>query len=205
MKAYSLIPLPDPIRERRAKQRAAIQAMADATATGDIPRLVDAIEQIDQIGDWTKAFSALGRLEKKIPARMKQAWLGLWIGSGDHLRGEVRNDFLLTKALVKPLPPYQGPPVRLYRGETKWNRRRRTYGLSWTSQREVAVAHARGILQTYDGGSVVLQTDAPAKAIICAPAHHGRHQARYHEREYLVDRRQLREIKVLSRFAQREL
>ena len=57
--------------------------------------------------------------------------------------------------------------MRLYRGDGAHNRRRRTYGLSWSVERDVADDFARGWWRDGKGGSVLLATDAPAGAIIC--------------------------------------
>jgi hypothetical protein len=84
------------------------------------------------------------------------------------------------------LPPYKGGPLRLYRGDSADNRRRRTYGLSWTQDREVAYGFANSIWRDFDGGSVVLTTLAAPEAIISRP---GTRNDKYGEKEYLVDRR----------------
>jgi hypothetical protein len=49
------------------------------------------------------------------------------------------------------------------------------------------------------GGSVLLETLAPAEAIICAPA---LLDDRYGEKEYIVDRRRLTFVNVIDRFPQ---
>jgi hypothetical protein len=53
--------------------------------------------------------------------------------------------------------------------------------------------------QTFTGGSVVVVTDAPAEAIICAPALLGDD---YGEEEFIVDRRRLRSVRVVTRHPQ---
>jgi hypothetical protein len=101
------------------------------------------------------------------------------------------------------LPPYKGPAITLYRGDGARNRQRRTYGLSWTSNPDVAEAFAKGLYRNSMGGSVILQADVPAEAIICHVAADADHD-RYDEAEYLVDRRRLGRVKVIERLAQRE-
>jgi hypothetical protein len=189
------------IAERRVQERAAVRAFFEATAAGDVQKLADAFDAIEFQCGWTEVMIALARLPE-ISGRMKKAWLSSWVFSGDHIRSEVDNDLVLIKALWKLLPPYRGPSLRLYRGESMFNRRRRTYGLSWTSKVVIATDFARGVYQTSDGGSVLLQTDAPTAAIICAPRFHTR-QINYGEFEYLVDRRKLTAVTVVERFAQR--
>ena len=86
--------------------------------------------------------------------------------------------------------------MTLYRGDSAWNRKRRTYGLAWSTKREVAEGFARGTWRTFKGGSVLLSTVAPREAIICCV---GNERG---EAEYLVDRRALKVVSVVERFAQ---
>jgi hypothetical protein len=94
-----------------------------------------------------------------------------------------------------------------YRGDSAWNRRRRTYGLSWTASREIAAGFAQGIWQTFDGGSVLLETDAPTAAVMCALHLHPKalDLRDYEEAEYLVDRRWLKKVCVIERFPQKKI
>jgi len=81
------------------------------------------------------------------------------------------------------------------------NRRRRTYGVSWSRSREVAAAFAQNLFQrTCEGGSVLLETDAPRAAIISAIKDTWRS-----EDELIVDRRHLGSVCVLARYPQRDL
>jgi hypothetical protein len=89
-------------------------------------------------------------------------------------------------------------PLSLFRGESAWNRRRRTYGMSWSNDREVASCFAEDTARM-GGDSVVLRTLAPAEAIICAP--HIRGACRPAEAEYIVDRRKLSAVTVVDRFS----
>jgi hypothetical protein len=74
------------------------------------------------------------------------------------------DDLFLITALRSLLPHYIGlAPLTLYRGDSLWNRRRRTYGLAWTTELEVARAAARA--------GVSAKTTASGQAIISAPAH----------------------------------
>jgi hypothetical protein len=107
---------------------------------------------------------------------------------------------VLADALRVLLPAYAGPGLTLYRGDSCYNRRCRSYGLSWSSERECAASFAQDLWQTFDGGSVLLCTDAPAMSIICAPHRLGDD---YGEAEYLVDRRRLGAVHVLQRYPQK--
>ena len=81
----------------------------------------------------------------------------------------VTDDIALATGLRALLPPYRGGGVTLYRSEGFPNRRRRTYGLSWTSDIRVARAFAESRAATYQGGAVLLRTFAPASAVISRP------------------------------------
>jgi hypothetical protein len=67
------------------------------------------------------------------PVELRTRFVAAWIESGDHIRCEIGDDPVLIDGLRALLPPYVGDPVRLYRGDSAWNRRRRTYGVSWTT------------------------------------------------------------------------
>ena len=56
-----------------------------------------------------------------------------------------------------------------------------------------------GIWRTSQGSSVLLETRAPARSIICVPA---TSNDCYGEQEYLVNRRFLCSVKVIDRFSQ---
>ena len=85
----------------------------------------------------------------------------------DSLRSQVCNDLILIPGLRALLPPYEGQSVRLYRGDSARNRKRRTYGLSWSTDQAVAESFTRRICQYAAGGSVLLETVGPPTAIIC--------------------------------------
>jgi hypothetical protein len=188
-------------RRREREHRKIITAFVDATRRGDRVALADLIGQIDYAYDgWKRVFQRLARLER-IKPDMRDAWLTIYIHSGEHIRCEVGDDLLLIRALRVLLPPYRGRAVTLYRGGSFYNRCRRTYGLSWTRECEVAEGFANGDWRRCVGGSVLLQTLAPPDAIICAPH---RLNNRYGEDEYLVDRRRLGLVTVLRRFAQEQ-
>jgi hypothetical protein len=56
--------------------------------------------------------------------------------------------------------------------------------------------------RTFDGGSVLLETHAPAEAIICTVPDR---QDRYGEKEVLIDRRRLAGVRVVARYTNRKL
>jgi hypothetical protein len=124
-----------------------------------------------------------------LPAKFRRFCLHSWLTLGDGYRNQISNDLLVLKLMRVLLPKYKGPGMVLFRGETFGNRRRRTYGLSWTA--ELAKSFANGIMRTHQGGSVVLKTHAPAEAIICAPklaAQFGRPLSQHHAAGWAVVR-----------------
>jgi len=176
-----------------------VRNFARAVRTANAELLVEALNVIEEQYLWTAAMRAVAQS----PCRSNEfrgRLLDLWLDSGDRVRNEVNDDLLLIRALRAMLPRYNGPAVKLYRGETFWNRRRRTYGIAWTTSAEVARDFANERARRgCRGGSVLIETLASPAAVICAPAFVN---GRYGEREYLVDRRRLRSVTVLERFEQ---
>ena len=126
-------------------------------------------------------------------------FLAFWKEDGGSLRDRVDDDLLLFDLLRRFLPPYDGPALELYRGETEWNSDRQTYGPAWSADREAATCFAQDKPRLFSkGGSVLIRTTAPPAAIICAP--HLLGAARPAEAEYIVDRRDLNGVTVLDRF-----
>lgn len=200
-----MVSVDDHKKRLREVSRAAKQAVRDfveGIKASDVGLLARSIPQLEyglyDGGGWHRAFVAASKL-RAVPRKSQNIFLRVYLEHGDHIRQECRNDFAIADGLRKLLPRYTGRGRRLYRGEGFRNRRRRTYGLSWTASREVALGFADGIWRTTEGGSVILETDAPKDAIICAP---GCFDNSYGEQEYLVDRRLLGRVKVLQRLEQ---
>ena len=78
-------------------------------------------------------------------------------------------DPFLAPALANLLPGYDGPPLRLFRGE-RWSKHKNgTYGFSWTTSRKAAEMFASGLNCVEDDGGVLLATTASSKAILAEP------------------------------------
>jgi hypothetical protein len=149
-------------------------------------------------GGWAGAMRAVSR-QPSLPHITREFFLRVFVRFGDHLRSEC-DDLVLADGLRMLLPKYRGPAIHLYRGENFTNRRRRTYGLSWSASADVARCHAKGCLcRSSLGGSVLLETMASADAIICRVP---KSQDRYSEEEFVVDRRHLTSVKVIERFTE---
>ncbi|WP_050898697.1 hypothetical protein [Nitrospirillum viridazoti] len=189
------------IADRLGMSKASAVEYADAARAGDIRRLQQAAIEVDGHGAWRLAFQRCARLQV-VPDITRVHFLEQWVTRGDDLRDRVNDDSLLLGGLRVLLPRYAGPPVTLYRGDRAFNRRRRSYGMSWSTARDVAEGFARGEHQTSVGGSVLLETFAPPDAIICSPAMLGDDME---EAEYLVDRRRLTGVRVIERFPQRSV
>jgi hypothetical protein len=103
-------------------------------------------------------------------------------------------------------PPYRGPAIRLFRGAGSDEAlKRKFYGISWASVADTAHWFAKRF-EVGSLGGVVLETMAPADAIISAPGLDGPHyehedgRRMYDESEYLVDGRRLVNVKVIHRY-----
>jgi hypothetical protein len=134
-----------------------------------------------------------------IDAQMRVAFHLQWTVRGFRIRESVDDDVLLAAALRRLLPPYEGPGLTLYRGEQAARVSRGEVGFGWTQDRAVAEMFAAGLCTTYPGGGVLLETAAPADAIIAAP---GAHSSYLGEREFVVDPQRLGAIVALAHFAQ---
>ena len=189
------------------KEQLVVREFVRAVKQGDRAALVHLLGRLDDHILWQRAFRALVReVDKaKIDPEMQATWLRIWISRRDQLRDQLRQEadkgLLLARALRILLPPYTGPSLTLFRGDSARNRRCRSYGPSWSSNQAVAESHAEGFWRKSEGGSVLLSTFAAAQAIICAP---WQHDDRYAEDEYLVDRSWLKGASVteVQRYSQ---
>jgi hypothetical protein len=185
--------------ERRADRRAAM-AFVRACMTGNADMVDGAAHLLNEetVTGWTIAIRKIAREVSEVSPDVRSAFLSIWIQT-KMLPLSVGDHQALCTALRVLLPPYPGPPLRLFRGTSADERRRRTYGISWTSDLEIADNFAQE-RRCWNGGSVLLETVAPPEAIICAISQASGNL--YEESEFAVDRRQLRTVKVLRRYKQ---
>jgi hypothetical protein len=187
-------------RDKRTREREAITSFVQVVVDGDVNALSKAVAQVDVNSVWKQTLRALIRRSIAGSEELRRHFLGIYLAHGNHIRQEVEDDFLVAEALRLLLPAYHGLGLRLFRGESLFNRRRRSYGLSWSDDIEVARSCAEtGMCRTANGGSILLAVDAPANAIICAT---WVHNDRLGEREFIADRRLLKGISVVARFQQ---
>jgi hypothetical protein len=153
----------------------------------------------------------LGRIRHHWPEAMRRVvevgaahpdaqrrFLGLWqrVPWGP-VRQWVGDDELFVTALRVLLPSYDGPAIKLFRGQLADE----PVGLSWTRSYLVALKFALYGAENADAnnlskariparaGGVVLSSLVHSRAIICAPCLLG-----HREGEYIVDPRSLRKI-----------
>lgn len=175
-------------------------AIIQAVGDGDIDAFTAALEAARYEPGLAPALRQIARMEKPPSAAFRRAVRDFLIRSGDILREETGNDLILVEALRVLLPPYRGGSLRVYRGDSAWNRRRRTYGYSWSLELNVADEFAaKEEWRRHLGGSVVLEADAPPEAIVSVipeSADLGK------EREVVIDRRRLGAVRLVHRYAQ---
>jgi hypothetical protein len=184
------------LKRERSRQREVIRQFQVGARTGDVGMARQALVDADLTGCLPGLIRAAGRLGS-VPATTRDGFVWVWADLGDSLRAAAATDLELINALRVLLPPYDGPALRLFRGDGAINRRRRAYGASWTTSPEVAEAFAVNRSVDYPDGTVLLETEAPAGAIISATwlLHND-----YGEFEHVVDRRRLQRVRVLKRF-----
>jgi len=183
-------------RQIRQRENALVAAFHQAVQTSNEELYGQTIQALQFKGLWRRVVRSVSGMNPS--DKFRRCCLQSWIFWGDSLRNDIGNDLLLIELLWVLMPKYKGDGVRLYRGERFLNRCHRTYGMSWTSNREVARLFADGIFcRTSKGGSCLLETYAPHDAIICAP---GLINNDYGEPEFMVDRRRLKQVDVLERF-----
>ena len=177
----------------------AVRSFIQAVRDGNPAECWEAWKYATHRGVATSAMRAASRLSE-VSRAVQNMFLEHWILQGDTIRCLVNDDLVLMDGLRKLLPRYRGPGRKLYRGDAALNLRRRQYGLSWSADKDVARHFAQGTWQMLEGGSVLLEVDAPVRAIISTDALVAEN---HDEAEYVVDRRQLRSVRVVERFSQR--
>lgn len=151
-------------RERRDALEAA-QAFCNVCATGQVDLLYDACAWLNSTSDsWRLAMKKVGRLASIAP-EVREAFIPVWVEKA-HLPLTVGDRPTLARALRIIFGPADvKEPVRLYRGCGAKERRSGAYGFSWSTDRETARVFAEQ-RRRLPQGAVVLQTVAPAEAIL---------------------------------------
>lgn len=132
---------------------------------------------LDRLGCWHEAF-------KQLIAGMTDvsgaSLLWFWITHGLHISDSMQGDPILAEALKALLPPYAGHGHTLYRGEALDRYQRRNFGMSWTTEIDVARMFAR----RREPAGVVLKLEASPMMIFSGPSAHSEYLG---ESEYLLD------------------
>jgi hypothetical protein len=168
------------IRSERQEDRAAARAFIEAVRAGDAELMENLALRLDERVDaWRLAMRGVARLNVVPPACQEQ-FVNIWVPR-KHVPLKVGHRPIMARAARRLFPgAYQGPPLRLYRGTDRQERRCRLYGFSWTTERAVAqrfadnhsesaarlaasTTYARPTAQFI---GVVLETVAPSSAIL---------------------------------------
>lgn len=146
-------------------------------------------------------FAVLRKIARltSVQSDVQKAFAYFWVTSGDTVRDGLVNDLLLLDAMRSLLPPYPGPALVAYRGESFYNRRRRTYGMSWSKNQEVANNFAKVHGKNTHEGSVLLRAEVPSDAVILVVSDFRTDD--YGEQEVIVDRRRLKAVSILKRYS----
>jgi hypothetical protein len=207
------------LRKRRAAAAAVAALFVQAWQSGNVATFYQAVDQINSLDGWKVAMRRFAGKVRSVSPEIQSAFHHVWVES-KMLPFLVNDHRALCNAARVLFPRYQGPAVCLFRGAWAAERRHRIYGMSWSADLTVADRFARE-RQVWDGGSVLLETVAPAKAIISAVdypepftqeeierikrEHPDAEISEFHdEREYVVDRRHLKAVRVLRRYSQIE-
>jgi hypothetical protein len=203
------------IREERRSERLHAKALVEACRRGDAERFYHLAYPYDEHPNfWPRAVRAIARDISEVTSEIQDAFVQVWVQT-KMLGLRVDNNRMLCRALRVLMPAYKGEALRLFRGAGAGERRRGAYGVSWTSSLSAAEQFAESY-RVWPGGSVLLETVAPAGAIISAveypPPITEAEKAElglppntsviewHEESEYLVDRHLLGPVRVLRRY-----
>jgi hypothetical protein len=152
----------------------------------------DAVEAsmraMDRLRCWREAFEHLIDSNSSVTG---ESMLWFWTSYGPHVTDSLKGDPILFEVMKRRLPPYAGTGHTLYRGETWGRYERHVYGMSWTTDIEVA----RMFAERRDPPGVVLMLGASAEMIIAGPTAHSEH---LQEQEHLVDPSTIQSVRVIS-------
>ena len=154
-----------------------------------------ALDVIEATGAQSKTLQRLIDLEPT--DNIRKSFTSFWVVSGWIFREKVADDSALCDALRNFLPPYDGPPMKLYRGEIATRHELEEYGVAWTCEIEKARDYAGGLHMLQPSGGVLIESLVPAEAIISDLRELSHLSEEY---EIVVDPRGLNEIREIRRF-----
>lgn len=153
---------------------------------GKFRPLLDSLDIQRHRSEWSQFIRELitrGPMDRKLADRFHTQWHVCH----HYIRSLVSDDELVMDMLWTWLPRYQGPDLVLYRGENIDRLELGSIGTAWSTQEDKARMFASG-LNAVGRGGVILETIAPAEAIIAGPSDHSIYLG---EHEYTVDWRRL--------------
>jgi hypothetical protein len=130
------------LKHQRTEKRRRLNAMIDGATADDPSAFFENLSELANYYDPRAAFLRLRR-HRTFPLSLRALFARCWVRYGDGWRKDVNDDLLVLDVLRCLLPPYEGPGLTLYRGDSAFNRRRRTYGMSWSASRGVAADFAQ--------------------------------------------------------------
>jgi hypothetical protein len=184
------------IREDRESREAA-ETFIRVCKIGDPDDLMTAVVLLNETMDgWGKALRQVARLKRMRP-EIQQAFLTVWVESKMLSFRSLAPRLTMLKALRVLMPRTRcTAPVRLFRGASACEYKRRAYGFSWSTERAVAEKFAQDY-RLRDGGSVLLETIAPPKAVLHVRE---RTEGYFDEGECIVDAERLARVKLITRY-----
>ena len=113
------------IAAERANDRKAAMNMVEACKSGEADRFFEAVDIIHDcsVDGWRLAFKKISKLGEISP-EIQNAFLRVWVESKS-IRLSIGDDLLVIAGLRVLLPPYRGPDVLLFRGDSLRARSRR--------------------------------------------------------------------------------
>jgi hypothetical protein len=182
--------------ERNRRRKAAIKGLALGAMQGDLRLFYESSSEASSHYDARRvALRLLRRTDQAVHPVVQTYFAENWGHMADKWRSSINDDRLLLDTLRLLLPPYTGPAIVVYRGDASARERDGTYGFCWSGDKEVARQHAKfDFWRGCEGGSVLVEAYAPAEAVIHLLGDRT-------EEEYVIDRRRLRDIRVLERFS----
>lgn len=157
--------------------------------------ILDCLQQITNEKRWKLEAESLMEA-RSFSQDFIEAFHTTWTVAGHHIRSQIGDDRKVVKLLRQVLPKYDGPDIKLYRGENLERCREKQVGFCWTRSVETARMFGRGLNATGMGG-VLLVCQCSATSIIAGPSKHSEY---LEEEEFTVDPFRIDEIVVAETY-----
>ncbi|HEY1398156.1 hypothetical protein [Roseateles sp.] len=160
----------------------------------DVIPLLESSSRLQHQAEWRALFDLLANTSPPSP-KVRARFHTQWHVSHHFIRGLVDDDRLMLAAARAWLPRYEGPDLKLFRGENLGRYRTGRIGYGWTDRLSIAEMFAAGPNSVGTGG-VVLTANVPAAAIVAGPASHSSDWLQ--ENEFTVDVALLEAVSVVA-------